>query len=392
MHPWRQFAICREGWYYLFVLSFVVVGALLRDINLLVVVAGMLAGPLLFSLYSVLTMLQGVRVMRHLPRQLSAGDLLIVEVEVSNDKKRRASWAVSVVDRVRREGDKGPALAQPGILFPHVAAGQTNVRSYSGRIPRRGRYHFGPLLVSTRFPLGLMRRTVTWAAPASLVVYPRLGRLTPQWQRLHRQQVPVSQQSVHHRGANEGEFFGLRDYRVGDSRRRIHWRTSARRGALVVRLFEQPRNEDLLLIVDLWQPTRATPNQQDHVELAVSFAATVATAICRQGASRICVALGGSEKRSIVGTASAALLEEIMEQLALAAAQDEDQLAELLTVGLERAALGAPVVVVSTRAVELDQRLRQAVVPASLAGELSRRRVDVIDVSSERIDEFYTLE
>jgi uncharacterized protein (DUF58 family) len=392
MHLWRQFVICREGWYYLFVLSFVIVGALLRDINLLVVVAGMLAGPLLFSIYSILTMLRGVQVVRHLPRQISAGDLLIVDLAVTNGKKRRGIWAISVVDQIRRAGEKGPPIAQPGVLFPYVAASQSNMRDYSGRIPKRGRYQFGPLRVSTRFPLGLMKRTITISAPVSMVVYPRIGRLTPQWQRLHRQQVPVSQQSVHHRGANEGEFFGLRDYRAGDSRRWIHWRTSARRGALVVRLYEQPRNEDLLLIVDLWQAKRASLSQQDHVELAVSFAATVATAICRQGASRICVSLGGKEKRLMVGPASSALLEEIMEQLALAEAQSLDQLPELIVAGLEQAALGAPVVVVSTRAVELDQRLREADVPSSLAGELSRRRVDVIDVSSDRIDEFFAVE
>ena len=278
------------------------------------------------------------------------------------------------------------------MLFPYVAAGETNVRGYSGRIPKRGRYQFGPLRISTRFPLGLMKSTRALAAPAALVVFPKLGRLTPQWQRLHRQQVPVSQQSVHHRGANEGEFFGLRDYRAGDSQRRIHWRTSARRGALVVRLYEQPRNEDLVLIVDLWRPKRPSSAELDQVELAVSFAATVASALCRQGASRVCLSLGGKETRLVSGAASSALLEEIMTQLAVAEPRSEDQLPALLAAGLEQAPLGAPVVVVTTRPVALDERLRAADVPAELSGELSRRRVDVIDVSSARLDEFFTVE
>ena len=102
MNFWRHFTICREGWYYLFVLAFVVIGALLRDINLLVVVAGMLTGPLLFSVYCVLTTLRGVGVERRLPPHISAGDLLIVDLAVSNQKQRIASWAVTVVDQIRR--------------------------------------------------------------------------------------------------------------------------------------------------------------------------------------------------------------------------------------------------------------------------------------------------
>jgi uncharacterized protein (DUF58 family) len=273
-----------------------------------------------------------------------------------------------------------------------VSAGESNVRSYSGRIVQRGRYLFGPIRLSTRFPLGLMRRTVTLDAPGTLVVVPRLGRLTRQWQRLHRQQVPVSQRSLQHRGASEGEFFGLRDYRSGDSRRWIHWRTSARRGSLVVRQYEQSRNEDLLLILSLWLPKKPTPEQQDVVELAVSFAATIANAVCRQGGSRLCVVLGGKELSPIAGPASNTLLEEILEHLAVTEPRTDDALPEFLSLGLERAAMGAPVVVISTRPLDIQERLRAADVSGDLAGEVSRRRIDCIDVSSTQIDEFFTVE
>ena len=45
-------AITREGWYYLGMFGFIVAGAIIRDINLLYIMAGMMLGPLLYSLYA----------------------------------------------------------------------------------------------------------------------------------------------------------------------------------------------------------------------------------------------------------------------------------------------------------------------------------------------------
>jgi uncharacterized protein (DUF58 family) len=48
------------------------------------------------------------------------------------------------------------------------------------------------------------------------------------------------------------EVFGVREYRPGDSLRRVHWRLSARRGPgqLVVREYEPPGRRTLLLVLD----------------------------------------------------------------------------------------------------------------------------------------------
>ena len=44
MKPQRQTTLCREGWYYLLVLGLIFGGAMLREVNLLLVLAGMLPG------------------------------------------------------------------------------------------------------------------------------------------------------------------------------------------------------------------------------------------------------------------------------------------------------------------------------------------------------------
>jgi uncharacterized protein (DUF58 family) len=57
------------------------------------------------------------------------------------------------------------------------------------------------------------------------------------------------------RAGSGNELFGIREYRPGDSLRRIHWRSSARHGELVVREYEPPGVPTLTILVDPAPPT-----------------------------------------------------------------------------------------------------------------------------------------
>jgi len=251
--------VCREGLYYVVLMVFVFAGALLGDVNLLMILAGMLLGPLWLSWRLVARTLRGLEVVRQVPRGVCAGDPLSVKIELRNTRRRLGSWAIVVEEGIRRDGParggESDAL-RPAVLFSYVPAGETRERSYRGRLTRRGLYRFEIPAVSTRFPFGLLRRTVRVGDPAVLIVHPRLGRLTREWRkRQHEWFEGTHRREVRH-GRVSGDFYGVRPWRSGDSRRSIHWRSSARRGTLVVRQFEQHRNRDLAVLVDLWQLDR----------------------------------------------------------------------------------------------------------------------------------------
>lgn len=57
------------------------------------------------------------------------------------------------------------------------------------------------------------------------------------------------------------ELFGVREYRSGDSLRRIHWRSSARHGELVVREYEPPGLQTLTIVLDPEPPTTEVADQ-----------------------------------------------------------------------------------------------------------------------------------
>src|SRR5262245_18877733 len=92
----RRAWLTREGWYYLAVQAFIVAGAILRNVNLLVVLAGMMIAPLVFNWRLVMASLSGLTARRKLPEQILAGEPLTVEIEVKNPRRWMSSWLLRV--------------------------------------------------------------------------------------------------------------------------------------------------------------------------------------------------------------------------------------------------------------------------------------------------------
>jgi uncharacterized protein (DUF58 family) len=392
----RQLSISREGWYYLGVLAFVFAAAIWRDVNLLLILAGMLLGPLLFSMRAVGVTLRGLDVHRRVPEGVCAGDLLVANVRVANTRRRVGSWAIVVEETIEREPSSGEDSGRrdkpirASIFFPYVPAGESRKGTLRGRLPRRGRYRLGPLRISTRFPFGLLSRTITDGRTETLTVYPRLGRLTRAWAARRREAFAGTHRRERRHGP-EGDFYGVREWRPGDSRRWIHPRSSAKLGKLVVRQFEQPRNRDVAVLVDLWQPKKPGADHLENVELAVSFAATVVTDLCRKGGANLLLATDGDEPVYTSGPASTPLLNAAMQQLALAVGRHDDRLNGLLEGALRRIEQGAEVVLVCTRAIDLGDAERLPCL-ADPNRRMLARRIRCVDASSQELDEYFRAE
>jgi uncharacterized protein (DUF58 family) len=149
---------------------------------------------------------------------------------------------------------------------------------------RRGRHHWGGLWVASSYPFGLVRRAHLLAPPEDVLVLPALGRLrSDRLRRLPGGLEAVRRPSRHSvvTAAAHAELHGLREYRPGDSPRSVHWRSSAHRGRLLVREFEEPPGDELLIVLDPGLADK-TPASYAAFEEAVSLAAT----LCWEWASR----------------------------------------------------------------------------------------------------------
>lgn len=348
----RRMTIAVEGWYFLAVMVFVLLGAVIRQINLLLLLYGMMAGLLIISWRLIHVNLREVTARRRLPQSICAGETLAIDVELTNRRRWRGAWGITVADAIQRLGSGPSRPVTARVAVAYIPRGESRRASYRARLTQRGRYRFGPLELSTRFPIGLLRYAKLGADTASLVVWPPVGRLLPAWHAWRASAWQGAGRARQGQGFAEGNFYGLRDWRPGDGRRSIHWRTSARRQQLTVRQFEREQSQDLVLVVELWQPPRPAPADLERVEQVVSFAATALAEACRQSGRQVWLGIGSAEPVSLSGPGSPPFLSEAMTALAVAEATSTDRLPEVLGQAVSATRPAANLVVVSTRPID----------------------------------------
>jgi uncharacterized protein (DUF58 family) len=386
----RRVSMTPEGGYYLVLIGVLLIGAMLREINLLLLLSALLAGPLFLCWRLVLTTLRDLKIRRRMPRGVCAGDLLVVNLEITNARRKAASWALVAEERIVRMNGSREAPVKPAVFFSHIRAGQTRRREYRGRLPQRGRYCVGPLQISTRFPFGLFRGTVLVDQVETLTVYPKLGRLTAAWRSRHRESHEGTQRRRQGHARMSGDFYGVREWQSGDSRRWIHWRSSARHNTLVVRQFEQQRHRDVAVLLDLWEPSRPTTGDRENVELAISFAATVVADACRRGGSNLLLAVGSDDIELAGGAASPPVMEDVMAQLAVAEPTPSASLTKLVDAVMPKTNSDAEIVVITSRKLTEED----AAVAAALEQRNERapaRRVLTVSTATDKLDEFFHL-
>lgn len=146
----------------------------------------------------------------------------------------------------------------------------------------RGRHSVGPLLVRSMDPLGFAQQDLAFRAYALLSVSPRIVELSP-----------VSSVASGHADSAEAARSGtggtddvlVRDYHHGDDLRRVHWRTSAKAGSLMVRREEQSWRQGALLLLDNRPEAHGGVGNEGSFEWAVSAVASIGIQLFGSAAS-----------------------------------------------------------------------------------------------------------
>jgi uncharacterized protein (DUF58 family) len=146
----------------------------------------------------------------------------------------------------------------------------------------------------------------------------------------------------------EAEVHGLRDYRAGDSPRRVHWKATARRNRLTVREYEDAAPPRLLVVVDPWIPAKPKPMDRQRLEAAISLAAGIVREWRRGAGARLSLVLAGPKPVAVDGPSGTGMTEKQLVALALEPGGDGGDVATCL-MSLSRTALSAPALVVSSR-------------------------------------------
>ncbi len=328
----------QEGWIFIVVLLFISTGALLRNINLLMLLAGVMISPLILSWRLTRKMMEQLQARRSVPTRLFAESPAVVTWHLSNQRPKLPSWQLLIVDQWQfaDPNDRRPQLAPIQVLFPEVKPRATQSLGYRIRFPRRGVYQVGPSKLSTRFPLGLVDYRLHMPEIEMVRVAPALGKLSATWDKRLLSHASGSHALQRKRGFQDEEFFALRPWRSGDSARDIHWRSTARQNYPMVRQYDTRSDRDFVIVLDL-----STKNPADSLsasdplampaaaelasELILSFAATLASHLSAQVKGKIGFALCGAETIVLCDYASGAFFDELFRELAEAAPAQNPQ-------------------------------------------------------------------
>jgi uncharacterized protein (DUF58 family) len=228
-------------------------------------------------------------------------------------------------------------------LVPPLAGGETAEAAYRLPTGRRGIYSVGPLTVSVTDPFGIAEASTVLPRIDRFVVYPRIEDILP---------LPGSSNREARLGSYRAtrvpvglDFFGLREYEVGDDLRRVHWRSTARTGELMLRQDEMPWESRATVLLD----TRPSTHTAESFERAVEVAASIVTAVARGRRHIRFITSGGVEIRSTGRERYPA----IMEYLAEASPEAIDNF-DVVVDGLRRTGVGTPLAAVMANASHAD--------------------------------------
>jgi uncharacterized protein (DUF58 family) len=387
-----RFALSREGFHFALILLFVLLGAVLRDISLLVVLAGVMFGLLLIQWRLASGTLADLRLTRQAPASIVCGQVADIAVTITNPRRLLGAWLLSVEELVTQHMPaEEAAYARGMVLIDDVAPGSLRRETYQIRFNRRGLFELGPATISTRYPLNLGRATRMYLEPVRILVHPRLGELTARCQELLRVENQGLSRAVARAGANDGEFYGLREWHNGDSQRWIHWRTTARLGELSVRQFQQQQRMQLTIVLDLHQPDGEPGNAAGHravVEEAVAFVASLAVQWVGRGRHKLSVAIAGRELSVAPSVQSRILVNELLDDLACATSTPDNDLPQALEQLLPTLVRQPQLLVVSTRANRMLEILDE--LPDSTGKQiLERLSPRWLDVSAGELEPYF---
>lgn len=343
--------ITRNGIHMGFVAIFAVLGGSVRGFNLLVILAGLMVGILIMQWRFCRGMLPGLSIRRILPREAFAGQSFKIRFVVSNHRRLLPAWMIRLDDRIRGHrlvNTSVDVTCSLGLIRPKASEST----QYDCTIQQRGRYRFGPVRLATGFPFGLINAWKNTRTHATLVVYPSLAPLTPQWQGMIQNRREGLAASRHNSGPHEGEFFGIRTWRSGDSQRWIHWRTTARVGELAVRQFEQKNRTQLSLLFD---PYIEADNKNDaDLEWAISVAAAIAVELSNTGTNRLAFGLADASAKCLSTHRVTDFRRAALLLLATVKPLPQPRLARTLAQVLQDGSPHWPILVVSPRAPRMD--------------------------------------
>jgi uncharacterized protein (DUF58 family) len=185
-----------------------------------------------------------------------------------------------------------------GLFIHHLGPGEQESLRVPARTRIRGCHPFRAVVVTSSYPLGLLRRSAVLRAETELVSEP--SRMPLPSHVLHAMERDDPEE-VRRFARGEDEFHSLRDYSTGDDARLVHARRSAATGQLVRRVLRSHQQHEACLVLDLRRPPgRSARLGSRRLEWSLGATATIIDAMLAKAASLTCLVIGTDDRRWVL--------------------------------------------------------------------------------------------
>ncbi|MEV1287966.1 DUF58 domain-containing protein [Micromonospora sp. NPDC049679] len=164
--------------------------------------------------------------------------------------------------------------SRPRVVLERLGAHQASSVAYTVRADVRGRYEIGPLVVRLTDPFGFCELTRAFPSVDRLTVIPQVVPLPTV--RLPGEYAGSGESRARSVAVHGEDDAATREYRRGDDLRRVHWKSTARTGELMVRREEQPWESRATVVLDTRAAAHRGEGPTASFEWAVSAAASIA--------------------------------------------------------------------------------------------------------------------
>ncbi|WP_230879099.1 DUF58 domain-containing protein [Planomonospora sp. ID67723] len=189
--------------------------------------------------------------------------------------------------------------ARPRFVLDRVEPRGIREIDYRVRSDLRGRFTIGPLSIRISDPFGLVELTRSFTVSDTLVVTPQVVALPHV--RLSGEWTGGGDSRTRSVAAAGDDDVAPREYRQGDDLRRVHWRSTARYGELMVRREEQQWQSRGALLLDTRRYAHRGEGPRSSFEVAVSAAASIGVHLSHEGLGLRLVTDQGAEHLTDTG-------------------------------------------------------------------------------------------
>ncbi|MFH1190856.1 MAG: DUF58 domain-containing protein [Candidatus Omnitrophota bacterium] len=149
---------------------------------------------------------------------------------------------------------------------------------------KRGEYKMGPFVVYFFDPLNLFFLKRIYEVYSPVVVYPEIFRIE-KFPALSRSILPWFGIETARSSGDDDEFYGVREHKEGESVKKIHWISSARKNKLIVKQFQLQSFFGTTIIFNLEKAKNLGEGKESVAEYIIKIAASVAGYLTEKGVS-----------------------------------------------------------------------------------------------------------